>query len=233
MIRCLDARRLAIAFRTSFSHAAATRAQTESIWVEAKLRDGSAGHGEGCPRDYVSGETLEGALAFVSRHRAEWIEQIRDADTLKAWIEGNRARIDANPAAWCAVELALLDAFARNAGKTVEALLGLPAIGGTFHYSAVLGDADAQRFQAELARYRQAGFGAFKIKLSGDAPRDRAKVHALEAAGIAAAAVRADANNLWSDAREATRFLAELGYGFSALEEPLRAGDHAGMEALA
>jgi L-alanine-DL-glutamate epimerase-like enolase superfamily enzyme len=233
MIESISARPLEIAFKTTFSHASATRAATHSLWVEARLRDGAVGYGEGCPRDYVTGETLTGALDFVSLHSAEWIEQINDLDALTTWIRANRSQIDGNPAAWCAVELALLDAYARSAGKTVESLLGLPAITGEFRYSAVLGDAGANRFQEELSRYQQAHFRDFKIKLSGDLQRDRAKVDALKAAGIAPASVRADANNLWPDAREAIRFLGELAYGFSAIEEPLHARDHAGMDELA
>ncbi len=55
----------------------------------------------------------------------------------------------------------------------------------------------------------------------------------LKAAAVAPQAVRADANNLWSEADDAIRFLASLEYGFGALEEPLKAGDHAGMDRIA
>ncbi|HEX7812147.1 MAG TPA: enolase C-terminal domain-like protein, partial [Burkholderiales bacterium] len=102
-----------------------------------------------------------------------------------------------------------------------------------FRYTAVLGDSAAKRFEAELARYRQAGFRDFKIKLSGNPGRDLDKVALLKAAGIAPEAVRADANNLWTDDEDAIRFLSSLDYPFKALEEPLRAGDHAGMNRIA
>ena len=46
-------------------------------------------------------------------------------------------------------------------------------------------------------------------------------------------AVRADANNLWADADTAAAHLSRLGFRFCALEEPLKAGDHAGMARLA
>lgn len=233
MIESIAARSLEIPFKTAFSHASASRDTTHSLWVEARMRDGTAGFGEGCPRDYVTGETLEGALAFVSRFTEIWLNEIHDHETLAAWTRTHRAEIDASPAAWCAVELALLDAFSKEAGKTIEALLGLPAIAGTFRYTAVLGDSAAKRFEAEISRYRQAGFRDFKIKLSGNLQRDLDKVALLKAADIAHDAVRADANNLWTDAGDAIRFLSSLDYGFRALEEPLRAGDHAGMNRIA
>jgi L-Ala-D/L-Glu epimerase len=197
------------------------------------MRDGTDGYGEGCPRDYVTGETLEGALAFVARFAQIWPREIHDHETLAAWTRTHRADIDVNPAAWCAVELALLDAFSKQAGKTIEALLGLPAIEGKFRYTAVLGDAAAKRFEAELSRYRQTGFRDFKIKLSGNSQRDLDKAALLKAAGIGPDSVRADANNLWANAGEAIAFLARLDFRFTAIEEPLRAGDHAGMDKVA
>ncbi len=51
--------------------------------------------------------------------------------------------------------------------------------------------------------------------------------------GIAGTAVRADANNLWTDADRAVRYVDALGFRFSALEEPLRAGDFEGMRRMA
>jgi L-alanine-DL-glutamate epimerase-like enolase superfamily enzyme len=233
MIESIVARSLEIPFKTKFSHASASRDRVHSIWVEARLQEGEVGYGEGCPRDYVTGETLAGAMEFVSGFTGKWLKEIRDLDSLATWIRTHKAEIDANAAAWCAVELALLDAFSKQLGKTADALLGLPAISGKFRYTAVLGDSSARRFEAELARYRQAGFRDFKIKLSGDASRDRDKAVLLRSAGIAPESVRADANNLWTDAADAIGFLADLDYKFLALEEPLRPGDEAGMSKIA
>ena len=84
-----------------------------------------------------------------------------------------------------------------------------------------------------MAHYVKAGFSDFKIKLSGDRTRDLAKVNALAALGLAPQAVRADANNLWADAAAAIGDLKALGFPFSAVEEPLRAGDYAGMRQIA
>lgn len=233
LIRSLDARSLTIPFKAAFSHASASRDATQTLWVEAHDAEGRTGHGEGCPRDYVTGETIESALAFVSQHDAALRTGIRDLPSLKAWVDAHRSEIDAAPAAWAAIELALLDLMAKRENRSVEALLGLPEIEGPFRYTAVIGDGPAARFEAELARYRQAGFEDFKIKLSGDAARDAGKVAALQNAGIAPAKVRADANNLWSRADEAIAALQSLGFAFGAVEEPIKAGDIDGLAAIA
>lgn len=233
MIEAIRASSLEIPFTLAFRHASAARASTQTIWVGATGRDGRTGFGEGCPREYVTGESLATAQAFVATHAAGWRERIRDVESLGGWIRSHEAEIDANPAAWTAVELALLDLLGKSADRPVESLLGLPPLGGRFRYSAVLGDAPPAEFDRHLARYRQAGFRDFKIKLAGDRTGDVAKVRSLEAAGIAPTSVRADANNLWPDADAAIADLRALAFPFLAVEEPLRAGDYAGMLRIA
>jgi L-Ala-D/L-Glu epimerase len=233
ILELIEASALAIPFKIAFKHASAERATTQSIWVAAQAQGGATGFGEGCPREYVTAESIDSAKAFVSAHLHDWLEAIHDVATLTDWSERHRGDIDANPAAWTAVELALLDLIGKVRGKPVESLLGQRPVSGVFRYTAVLGDAAPRQFEAQLAHYLKAGFRDFKIKLSGEHERDLAKVRALGAAGVPARAVRADANNLWSDASTAIDRLGALRFPFFALEEPLRAGDREGMLRMA
>ncbi len=224
---------LHIPFRQRFSHASAQRDATSSLWVEAVGDDGRVGVGEACPRPYVTGETLDSARSFFDTTRAGVVSAIHDAESLRAWVDAQRQRIDANPAAWCAIELALIDLFARQAGQTAEAWLGLPDIRGRFRYSAVLGDADIAVFAASFARYRDIGITDFKLKLSGDLARDREKLAVLKQAGTAVARLRLDANNLWQDAATACDYLDALDAKAFAIEEPLATGSRRELPSLA
>lgn len=212
---------LHIPFRQRFSHASAQRTETSSIWVEAMGDDGRTGCGEACPRPYVTGETLESARAFFNATHAEVIAEIHDATTLRAWVAAHASRIDCHPAAWCAIELALIDLFAQQAEQTAEAWLGLPATTGKFQYSAVLGDADLPTFAATFSRYLEIGMTDFKLKLSGDLARDRDKLTVLKDAGTAVARLRLDANNVWQNVDTARDFLTALDAPAFAVEEPL------------
>jgi L-alanine-DL-glutamate epimerase-like enolase superfamily enzyme len=175
----------------------------------------------------VTGETVESALAFIAAHGAGLRREIVSLDTLTDWVGTRGSDIDRHPAAWCAIELALLDLLARERGVPLETLIGLPAPRGPFRYTAVVGDAASEVCAATIARYRRAGFTDFKIKLSGDAARDRAKLAGLRSeAGLR---VRVDANNLWSDADEAIAFLRALDYPFLAIEEPIGANQYEGL----
>src|SRR5258708_6170811 len=113
MIESIRAAPLEIPFKLSFKHASAARASTQAIWVTASGTGGLAGFGEGCPREYVTEESVKTAQAFVAAHAVAWCDGIRDVASLSAWVDAHACEIDANPAAWTAVELALLDLFGK------------------------------------------------------------------------------------------------------------------------
>jgi L-alanine-DL-glutamate epimerase-like enolase superfamily enzyme len=221
---------LHIPFKTMFRHASAERSETATIWVEAGA-DGFVGHGESCPRPYVTGETTESARAFFADFRESIRQDIVDLDSLRRWMTTHADAIDRNPAAWCAVELALLDLLARVTGQTVESLLSLPALSGPFRYTAVLGDSGEAAFAGTAHAYQRLGFRDFKLKLSGDLERDTRKLAILDSAD-STFRVRVDANNLWPDVRVAETYLRNLGRSFAGVEEPLSARRYAELGQL-
>ena len=223
---------LRIPFNTVFKHASPERAATQTIWIQVQSRGGITGFGEGCPREYVTGESLQTARKFVAAHLGEWLVMEWDLATLIHWTERCREEIDTNPAAWCAVELALLDLLGKTQMRSVESLLNLPEPAGSRTYTAVLGNSAPAQFTKQLSYYLKAGFRQFKFKLAGDPARDRAAVSAFLAAGVRPEAVRADANNFWPDSTTAIREVRALGFPFFALEEPLPVGDFDGMRAI-
>src|SRR5688572_7298469 len=222
---------LAIPFKVAFRHASAERAETSSVWAEAASEAGAVGRGEPCPRPYVTGETIDSAQAYFSKHEAALRAHVIDLGSLRAWTNESREELDRNPAAWCAIELAILEMLAVESGVTIEGLLALPELAGRFQYTAVLGDMGHEAFRAMAAQYRRQGFTDFKVKLSGNLERDRDKVAVLrELPGIR---VRVDANNLCPTADEAIDFLLALDYPFFAVEEPIAPGQYTALGRIA
>jgi L-alanine-DL-glutamate epimerase-like enolase superfamily enzyme len=221
----IQATALDIPFKRSFGG----RVATGSLCVRVKAADGTQGLGEGCLREQATGESLHDAQAFVAARAEWWQRRIGDIDDLAGWVRAYGIEIDGNPAAWTAVELALLDLFGKRAGRPVEAVLGLPPLHGRFRYVATVDPLST----AEVVRARNAGFRDFHVVLTGDRARDEALVDALRAAGISPRRVRAAAQNLWADARAAMDYLTTLDFAFVALEEPLAGRDYAGMARLA
>ena len=220
-----------VPFKTVFRHAQASRGQAENLIVAAYSTAGTVGYGEGCPRAYVSGETVESCLAFVREQADDLAASVTDAAGLRAWIETHRHLIDRNPAAFCALEIAILDLIGQTEGRSLEAVAGVPPLTGEFRYSAVLGDAPAWLFRAQFRRYWRRGFRDFKAKLSGDADRDRRKLAVFAKAG-GLARLRLDANNLWASVAPCVEHLAALRTDVFAIEEPLGVGDLAGFRTV-
>ena len=71
-------------------------------------------------------------------------------------------------------------------------------------------------------QYRRMGFSDFKVKLSGDAGRDREKMAVVrELAGRLGPSARRREQPLAADADDAIAGLRRLGYPFFAIEEPI------------
>lgn len=217
-----------IPFRMSFGHAAAERSRAENVIVVVEDGGGFIGLGEGCPRSYVTGEDVSSALAFLDARRAE-LSGIDSMEALQAWRQANEREIDQNPSAFCAVELALLDLFARQCRQSVEAMLDLQAAARPVVATAVYGTGGAFKFGAQALLFAVNGMRGAKLKLSGDIARDARRAAAL----ARRARVRLDANNIWPDAAQAIPALKLLSAHAWAVEEPIRARDWEGMRLIA
>jgi len=220
----LELFRFPVPFKVVFRHASAARRSAENLIVAAHSACGRVGYGEGCPRGYVTGESVDGALAFVRAALPSLLASVSDLDSLVAWTDRHRGAIDANPAAFAAVETALLDLLGKVRERPLEALLGLPPLDGAFRYTAVLGDLPLPAFLWQRHRYRREGFADFKLKLSGRAARDRRRIAWLPRP-------RVDANNLWRRPEDAIAALD--GAALAAVEEPLAVGDLDGCRRVA
>ncbi len=232
-IESLDVLRFPAPFRVVFRHASASRSEAANVIVAARGSGGVTGYGEGCPREYVTGESADSAVAFVTKHKPSLIRQVRGLEGLRAWMQLHGEEIDANPAAFCALEIALLDLLGKLEQRPIEDLVGVSRLSGSFRYSAVLGDASPPAFQQQAEQYWERGFRDFKVKVSGDAEKDRRKLALLTYRGDPKPRIRLDANNLWRDAADAIRYLKSLGAHVFAVEEPLRSGDLEGFRQVA
>ena len=63
----LEARHVRIPLKRTITHASHVRSDTDNVVVRCVLSDGTVGFGEGVPRDYVTGETIDSALDLLKR----------------------------------------------------------------------------------------------------------------------------------------------------------------------
>ena len=118
-VASVTVRQVRIPLRKPIRHASHVRSDTDNLVVRVTLADNTVGHGEGVPREYVTGETIDSALDLLKRSDlgsqlgdvADYPAAIAAIERVKlADIPDDERRCRGNGAR-CAVELALLDAY--------------------------------------------------------------------------------------------------------------------------
>ncbi len=229
----IDVQPLKVHLKTKFRHPAAERTDGESLWVRA-WRKGISGFGEGCPRTYVAGDDLASSLAMIQERFVSGKEAFSCFEDMTAFASANQDLIDRFPSAWCALEMALLDLFARERSMSVEALLGMDRISRKARYSAVLGDDRTWRYTYLTDQYMVRNMTDFKVKVNGHPEKDRKKLAIIARLakdhGLDDLRIRLDANNLWAGKVDAAiDHIRSLEGPFFAVEEPVDAGDAESM----
>ncbi len=227
-----------IPMRVRFEHAAAGRDTNEGILVRLELADGTVGWGEGIPRDYVTGETLASAVGIIRTVYADRVA--RGA----VWTEPPIVEDSVvHNAAWCAVELAYLDAVGRSRRSRVADMLAsrlrLKPRRLLRRVSGVLSAGPVEKVRRDLRVMRLLAFRDYKLKVGSDLDRDEANLaecHRQLGRGLARRrgptrrTLRVDANGAWNLEEAVRRSVSLHRWGVLAVEQPLAKGNE---EALA
>ena len=229
---------LRIPFHQAFRHALQSREESDAVIVKVTGNDGLSGFGESLPRSYVTGETAESMIARIRDELApkifsqlfapgwETFEYLQASAPEWTQTGARQSSVIAWNASFCAVELALLDRSLRADHCALADLL--PPARYEVVYSGVI-SADAPRDAAALAK-RMARLGMRRIKVKVGTSDDAARLQAVRQAVGDDVELRADANAAWQP-DEAIEQLGRLApFKLQAIEQPVGAGDLAGMK---
>lgn len=244
-IRQLTAHIVRLPLKRSFSHASATRQESENVLVRCELADGALGWGEGVPRSYVTGETPAGCLAQLAATPLadqlaadclDWPTVLELCDRFAPTADHDDPRGCYGNALRSAVELSVLDAFGRLFGEPVSAAANhfLPARSilrpqNAVYYSAVIDSGNRNLWRKSLVR-RLYGFRHCKVKVGAGGDDDAARLRTIRRWIGPRVDLRLDANEAWRphELCDKLRPLTEL--GISCVEQPV---PHAEVAALA
>ena len=230
--------RLAIPFHQAFSHARHSREESDAIIVQVTGSDGRSGFGEGLPRAYVTGETTDSMIErirdflapeiFRENFFAGWqtLEQLQSL--LPDWTQnlGSNNGVIAWNAAFCAVELALLDWSLRADHSALADYL--PPSRLELVYSGVI-SSDSPKDAAALAK-RMARLGIKQIKVKVGTSDDASRLDAVRQAVGDRVELRADANGAWKAAQAVAQLKLLAPFKLAVIEQPVAAADIAGMK---
>ena len=227
-------------FRFSFEHALAERGSSINVYVKVTLADGTVGFGEGVPRSYVTGETPEAALDAVHQRYAPALvgRKLTEPDDVPGALDDAAAAATASAAAaappgaaWCALELALLDAAGHRFGLPVSHWLG-PVQAPTVTYDAVLPFARTAAVAPLAVIVRSLGIIQVKLKVGRDVDGDLDRLRLLRRVLGRHADLRVDANCAWTAEQALASIERMRRYGISAVEQPVAADELDGLERL-
>jgi muconate cycloisomerase len=235
----LEARHVRVALRRKVTHASHARTETDNVVVRCKLSDGSTGYGEGVPRDYVTGETVDSCLDLLKRSDfskqldadcPDFVSAVHLAARLELATPADDDRGIAGNAARCAIELAVLDAFGRTFGEPLTRVTELVApelyqFRPEVRYSGVIGNPRGWKKRLYPLVYRLAGFHQVKLKVGIEGQDDVKRTKLVRRWLGSKIDLRIDANEAWSPSEVAARVRELEPFGITSVEQPVRHED--------
>lgn len=226
--------RLRIPFSLPVSHNLADRGESEALLVAAVSPEGVIGYGEGTPRAYVTGESIEtciqaaseicGLLKKLPAGKTGEIESVLD----EIWHLSSAGR---HPSAFCAVELSVLDLHARLKGRSLWNLFARTPETEVFTYSAVIPMLNESRLARLLDYIHNHQIGHVKVKIS-DVERGCQYTAGIRRYLGQDTNIRVDANGAfsWRQAIEFIEAARSENLDISAFEQPAPADDLEAMK---
>jgi L-Ala-D/L-Glu epimerase len=156
--------KLDLSLTEPFAIASGVQHEAKNVLVLIALRDGTIGLGEAAPFPAVSGETQEGTMESLEKLMAYIIgKDIRHWSDLSKQIH---MREPLSPAACCAVEMALLDAFTKYYKMPLYIFFG--GAGTTLETDMTITAGDIQHASLSAKDIVNRGITTIKIKTSGE-----------------------------------------------------------------
>lgn len=216
-------------------HASHARTDTDNLVIRCVLDDGTEGFGEGVPRDYVTGETIDSALELLKRSDlGSQLDDCANFPAALAMIE--RVRLAPVPgdergcqgnATRCALELALLDAYGRRFREPLSRVTQLAAPElyeprDWVRYSgAILSARHGFRLFLSTLRMRLYRFRQVKVKVGIEGYDDATRLRTIRRRLGSHVDLRVDANEAWSPDEVVARIQALEPSGITSVEQPV------------
>jgi muconate cycloisomerase len=230
IIKKLDIWHLKLGFQSPIKHSLANHIGSENLVLRVTTADAVMGYGEGVPRAFVTGEVLGDSLAFIQEVLGPEIlaRKFHSAQGLIIAMEDLYKQTQAQqyPAAFCALETALLDAAGRTWEAPLSELIG-PKLRESLVYSAVIPMMSMEQMSQIFNLVKMNHMRFVKLKVGTDTDLETLKM-ARDRLGLEVD-IRVDANSAWSPEEAIARLKEMEPYRISAVEQPVAKADFIGL----
>lgn len=236
-IRSIETFRVCLPFHFSFAHNLASRAESKNLIVKVTLEDGTTGYGEGIPRDYVTGEGLISAEDNVlSRYspplsRLDFSKPEAIVTSLEDTFRSLGLGEQPGGSAWCALELAILDAASKSNKLFINNWLGVKK-GSRIRYGGVVPFSKRKAFAAVLWFYKLYGFKTVKLKVGQNLEEEIEKLRLTRKIMGNDCTIRVDANCAWNLEQALRAAECFKKFRVASYEQPCPAKDWQSLQTL-
>lgn len=226
-----------IPFRKRVEHASHARVDTESLVVRCQLSDGTVGWGEGLPREYVTGETIDTAWNMLhatnlpqqlARSWSGLSETIRTLDQFQLMRPGPDDRDCFGNSVRCAIEISILDAVCRFEKRPLSSVtellpetIAIRSRSESARYSAVFTAMSPYAQISRALKLRFFGFQGAKVKTGVEGVDDVAMLKRLRFVLGRNFDLRIDANEAWTCDNLEANLAPLLPFGITSVEQPV------------
>lgn len=249
-IHRLTAFQVPIALKKPVRHASHTRYQNETLIIRCVMDDGSCGWGEGLPRPYVTGETIDSVWRHMEQTDFSALSNgtFSHAQEVSQAVDGfELARVPADSgieirecfgnAVRCALELAILDAACKAEAITIgEFIQRHPAVAAisssrneVFYSGAVTSMTPRSQWLSAI-KMRLFAFRQVKVKVGTAGISDVDLLRRVRRVVGKAVDLRLDANEAWHCDDVAAQVAPLLPFRPTSLEQPVPHREVSGLK---
>jgi L-Ala-D/L-Glu epimerase / N-acetyl-D-glutamate racemase len=228
---------LRIPFVEAFRHSTTERRWSDAVVMRVRDDEGNEGFGEGLPRPYVTGETVEAMVEHLAQDlwpglAGRPLPELGDGTALGA-VDAlippkTIAGVIADHASRAALELALLDCSLRRRRRPMADLL--PPRRRQVVYSGVVTAGSIDKALEHARQMKVIGLKHIKAKVGFE--DDVARLRALREALGPEVSLRLDANGAWTFERAVEVLTAVAPLDIASVEQPLPRGPAAELARL-
>ncbi len=223
--------RIKIPFCLPISHSLAKRNYTDALLVKTEGDGGLSGYGEGTPRAYVTGESMEDCIDAAVFLASKCLAKGWEPEELLLFLTDMASQPLAKkfPSAWCAIELSILDLLGKYLTQPLWRFFSTSLQKDQFTYSAVIPMVSGSTLRSLLDRIKSQKMKFVKVKV-GDPESVHGRLKETREILGPDVDIRVDANGAFT-AEEALEFLEEARtYDISAIEQPVPKADIEGLK---
>jgi len=237
-----------IRLRKPIRHASHSRVDTDSIVVRCQLNDGTVGWGEGLPRDYVTGETIDSAWdlfanAELARQLGGQLQGIGEAIHRLTMFRLPLVRDDDRDcfgnSVRCAVEISILDAVCRTEHLPLSSItdrvpetVAIRSRQDRVRYSAAFTAMSCSKQISRALKLRLFGLHQAKVKTGVEGVDDAALLKRIRWWLGRNFDLRIDANEAWTRQNLEAKLAPLIPVGITSVEQPVRHEEVAGLASL-